>query len=513
MPSFAEVRGRLFLTIVFAPVSAIISYFINRTLASWGILDTYAGRAGAWLLLHIPPELALNLITILIGITLYGTALGVIWYRRKGPTNPHLMVPREQNFPIMPEDKSLPNQQISAGDRSINYVAGGSIIVTNTSPPSVLHHIEDANDGPLWQAVQHVALCIGEAKDTRYFPRARAALRQKALDGNLKIRGRKQLQAGTTNFDSVYTEISHRYWAEFEIRPIATLEHTDTDIVFTGPVSGAFWHGGDQTLYADLHADQREVKRLWPEPAQRIPIVELLAANEGGNWDFVKNRDVLFRFSQELRQAAIEGRVEIWGIDLKNGWDIKSAPMIYPSEKIPYEYFKKHWIDLNQGWMHRENVYIRTSHPGQTEPRCYSDLFVDRVQALHWMSGKPSEINAPDTVTYWPIRELFFHIEPNLRDDPSTKSRELIGKDIIDKFSTGQINVWGRRIDKSSKRLALAQIPKENWEHAAFTYWFLDANDDQTLAVECRGRSVGAAPLQYCDLRVNRVEVLKMWPA
>jgi len=243
-----------------------------------------------------------------------------------------------------------------------------------------------------------------------------------------------------------------------------------------------------------------------------MPVVELLAANEGGNWNFSENRNVLLRFSHELRQAATEERVEIWGIDLKNSWDMKSAPKIYTSEKIPPQYFKEHWIDLNQGWMHRENAYIRTSYPGQTERRYYSDLHVDRVQALHWMSSKASEINAPENVPDWPIRELFFHIDPNLRHDPSGKSRELIGKDIIDKFSTGQINVWGRRIDQNSKRLALAQIPDDNWEDAAFTYWFLDAGDEQSLAVECRRKSVGMAPLQYCDLRVNRAEVLKMWP-
>jgi len=143
MPSFAEVRGRLLLTIAFAPLSAGISYFINKTLASWGILDTYARQAGAWLLVHIPPELALNLFTVLLGLTLYGAALAIIWYRRKSPKN----------------------------------------------LPSVLHHIEYANDDPLWKAVQHVAVCIGEAKDARCFPRTRAALRQKALDGKLKISG------------------------------------------------------------------------------------------------------------------------------------------------------------------------------------------------------------------------------------------------------------------------------------------------------------------------------------
>jgi len=189
------------LTIAFAPLSAGISYFINKALASWGILDTYASQAGAWLLVHIPPQLALDLLTTLIGLTLYGGALGVIWYRRKGPTD----------------------------------------------PPPVLHKIEYANDEPLWKAVQHVAVCIGEATDARYFPRARAALRQKALDGKLKIRGKKQLQAGTNNFDSVYTDVPLRYWEEFQIGPVAAVEHTHTDMVFTMPVSGAFlaWRGSN----------------------------------------------------------------------------------------------------------------------------------------------------------------------------------------------------------------------------------------------------------------------------
>jgi hypothetical protein len=108
-----------------------------------------------------------------------------------------------------------------------------------------------------------------------------------------------------------------------------------------------------------------------------------------------------------------------------------------------------------------------------------------------------------------PIRDLFAHIHP--QPFANDADRNEVGKDVIDQISAGQLAVWGRRID-GSKRLALEPIPFENWKHAKFTYWFLDAGNEQSLHVDCPIEAGRSAPArQYADIRVNREQAEKIW--
>jgi hypothetical protein len=47
----------------------------------------------------------------------------------------------------------------------------------------------------------------------------------------------------------------------------------------------------------------------------------------------------------------------------------------FPAQKARY---------VQQGWVHRENAYIRTSRPALVEPRFYSNLHVNRAEAFEW---------------------------------------------------------------------------------------------------------------------------------
>lgn len=69
----------------------------------------------------------------------------------------------------------------------------------------------------------------------------------------------------------------------------------------------------------------------------------------------------------------------------------------------------------------------------------------------------------------------------------------------------------GRRIE-NSKRLALAEIPAQEWRRAKFTYWFLKEDDGVSLDVDCYQPSQGTASLQYADLRVCQAQMLTIWP-
>jgi hypothetical protein len=141
--------------------------------------------------------------------------------------------------------------------------------------------------------------------------------------------------------------------------------------------------------YADLQVNRAQATSIWVMP-QRISVLDFLTAAEADGWVFLGKREAMHRFALGLREIGLSGTVEIWGRQLRNGWDLKSAPGIQPIEKIEPTYFREHWIDVHQAWINQDNAYTRTSHPAGDEPTFYSDLHVDRVQALNWLRGRRS---------------------------------------------------------------------------------------------------------------------------
>jgi hypothetical protein len=94
-------------------------------------------------------------------------------------------------------------------------------------------------DTPIARLVAHVSNEIGEAAGTELFPATRRAIRQAALDGRIKLRGRKQIDVpGKTEFSEVYTEIPAEYWKASVLNVLATDErhqpeyHTDPESVW-----------------------------------------------------------------------------------------------------------------------------------------------------------------------------------------------------------------------------------------------------------------------------------------
>jgi hypothetical protein len=63
----------------------------------------------------------------------------------------------------------------------------------------------------------------------------------------------------------------------------------------------------------------------------------------------------------------------------------------------------------------------------------------------------------------------------------------------------GTLRSWGRKID-NSRRLPLAEIPKEYWMHATFTYYFLD--DPEAWGAR------SSEGIDYADLRTSRAQAL-----
>ena len=78
---------------------------------------------------------------------------------------------------------------------------------------------------PMHEIVTHVARSIDDADATKFWPEARRAIRQAALDGEIKICGHKSEDTGNdtaTSWSLVSTAIPKAYWELADINSLAT---------------------------------------------------------------------------------------------------------------------------------------------------------------------------------------------------------------------------------------------------------------------------------------------------
>jgi len=109
------------------------------------------------------------------------------------------------------------------------------------------------------------------------------------------------------------------------------------------------------------------------------------------------------------------------------------------------------------------------------------------------------------------IRDLFFHIAPDVHTHSEQSLWREVAREIKDKFSLGDLCAWGREIS-NSRRLPLAPIETKYWRSAGFTYWFFDGDTDAVQAHTFKERDLDGIDKEYADVQVNRAEVLAIWP-
>jgi hypothetical protein len=87
----------------------------------------------------------------------------------------------------------------------------------------------------------------------------------------------------------------------------------------------------------------------------------------------------------------------------------------------------------------------------------------------------------------------------------------------MDKFSTGQLDVWGREIDpKLNIAGALIQILQDYWRNRVFIFHFLYEDkgvgrlDGKQMAHTYSWQN--PKDVQYADLQVNHVQAFTIWP-
>lgn len=126
-----------------------------------------------------------------------------------------------------------------------------------------------ARDMPIHEAISHVAKAIGEQVTRDVFPRSRQALRQAALDGEIKVRGNKSADLMGRGWSAVQTEIPSTYWETAEVGALATDPAADTD-THTFPHQFTDGRFGEQIfVYTKLRVDRAEILKRWPAPGIR----------------------------------------------------------------------------------------------------------------------------------------------------------------------------------------------------------------------------------------------------
>jgi hypothetical protein len=132
-----------------------------------------------------------------------------------------------------------------------------------------------AQVAPIHEVVAHAAKWIDDKDAAKYWPEARRAIRQAALDGQIKIRGHKSEETGNdsgTSWSLVSTTIPQNYWELAEIRPCASTIMFGDDLVahtFPHKLSDGRFTQERIAYYANLTANWSEVRRTWPLNALR----------------------------------------------------------------------------------------------------------------------------------------------------------------------------------------------------------------------------------------------------
>ena len=120
---------------------------------------------------------------------------------------------------------------------------------------------------PLWRIIGRIASAIGDSREPEHYAKTRLYIRQAALDGRLRIRGRHEIEiAGQdgTKFSDVYTEIPQAYWKHSVINALATGatfeadRHTNPETVYAWGQKGLH----ETNCYSGLQLNSDDVSQL-----------------------------------------------------------------------------------------------------------------------------------------------------------------------------------------------------------------------------------------------------------
>jgi hypothetical protein len=148
---------------------------------------------------------------------------------------------------------------------------GGGKVYSSPRPPELnsLPAPDSPIDAPIWRAVAYVRRAINDTNHQKCYPATLTAIRQAALDGKIKLRGRREIDVGggPQTFSDVSSDIPAEYWKVSTIGALATSEegwgsypHTNPETLYAWGPKGIY----EKKRYADLTVNMQEIKRLWP---------------------------------------------------------------------------------------------------------------------------------------------------------------------------------------------------------------------------------------------------------
>lgn len=121
---------------------------------------------------------------------------------------------------------------------------------------------------PIYKGVEYVSERIGDAAETQCYPTTLNALRQQAVNGALRMRGRKQLDtADGTCFSSVHTDIPKEYWEKSVLSYLTVSPEFKNRDSHTNPETAYSWGPKgvhENNRYSSLLIEWNDLLRLWP---------------------------------------------------------------------------------------------------------------------------------------------------------------------------------------------------------------------------------------------------------
>ena len=122
-------------------------------------------------------------------------------------------------------------------------------------------------DAPIYEAVEYIAEQFEELASNECYPETRQKIRQAALNGNIRIWGRKSDRIGGGRWSLVWTLIEPQYWEQAEIWQLATSKDL-ADSQSIHAYRERFDNGryGDEVYtYSELQVNWSEILKYWPK--------------------------------------------------------------------------------------------------------------------------------------------------------------------------------------------------------------------------------------------------------
>lgn len=239
-----------------------------------------------------------------------------------------------------------------------------------------------------------------------------------------------------------------------------------------------------------------------------------IASSEYG-WDFNYYSDQLLPFVHGLRQAALAVQRTGLVIEGRRGCWHRSAEdyYLYPLVPVPLDHLAEFWINPPFGF---GNWEVHTYKVGDAYSDRFRDLHVsDERAAREWLGGPADEFKTPQ-----PTIDLRSALQHMVDYSPIGSMNDAVAA-FLRAAQAGDLQVWGCCIvifnDEKWSVSAHSKMRPGYWVYAVLDLDSFDFSGQHDTDDEFkRGwqRTLPSDPHndRYCKLRVNKEQVLELWP-